>query len=96
MKKRRRTRSKSNVQKVLELLESSPEYVFSVDEIALFVELSHKQVHRALEQLKERGLVVAHVDPYSGRGKRGARKKYYGVVLDANTKMDGRRNLEKR
>ena len=96
--KKQRTRAKSNLQKVFELLESSSGYVFCVEEIALFTELSHKQVHKALEKLKERGKVTAYNDPYSGKANktRGRRKKYYGVVIDANTKMDGRRKLETR
>ena len=74
----------SNREKVFKLLKSSAEYVFTVEEIALITELSERQVYKAIEGLKKKGLIVSFRDPYSG-SIRGRTKKYYGVKTNAST-----------
>ena len=74
----------SNRDKVYKLLKSSSEYVFTVEEIALITELSERQVYKAIEGLKRKGLIVSFRDPYSG-SVRGRTQKYYGVKISANT-----------
>jgi predicted transcriptional regulator len=66
-----------NYEKIYRLFLSHPDDLFSIGEIERMSGFTHKQVHRAMQALKEKDLVQSFIEQYTGFGKR---RSYYGLT----------------
>jgi predicted transcriptional regulator len=70
---------------VLALLESFPEDLLSVREIAEQLNLKYRQVSRALQTLLYEGVIMSVPFFLGGYGSTSGKMKYYGVRVSADT-----------
>ena len=64
-------------EKIYKIFLSHPDDLFSVNEIERMSGFTQSQVHRGLQTLKEKDLVIPFIEQYAGFGKR---RSYYGLT----------------
>jgi len=80
----------TNYEMLYKIFLSHPDDLFSVKELERMSSLKSKQVHRALQTLKDKDLVQSFIEQYTGFGKR---RSYYGLTerIYRSIKMERRR-----